>query len=147
VPAKLELAESFGAAAVPAGRGGFREALLSATGGRGVDVAVDFSGSAEACLDALRALAPGGRLMLVAINSDALSFDPYSDLLVRERRIIGCSDHRRGELFDLMDLTRRGEIDLHRAITRRVKLEAAEINDVLEDLERGTEHLRTVIET
>lgn len=147
VPAKLDLAESFGAAPIAADRRGFRDALLAATGGRGVDVAIDFSGDANACVDALRALAPGGRLMLVAIDTRSLTFDPYGDLLVNERRIIGCSDHSRGELFDLMDLTRRGEIDLLRAITRRVPLEADAINDVLEELERGTEHLRTVIET
>ena len=146
VPAKLELAESFGAAPIAADRRGFRDALLSATGTRGVDVAIDFTGDANACLDALRSLAPGGRLMLVAIDTRALMLDPYADLLVNERRIIGCSDHRRGELFDLMDLTRRGEIDLQRAITRRVPLEAGPINEVLEELERGTEHLRTVID-
>ena len=147
VPAKLELAESFGAAPVAADRRGFRDALRAATGGRGVDVVLDFTGDASACLDGLRSLAPRGRLMLVAIDTRSFTFDPYADLLVGERRIVGCSDHQRGELFDLMDLTRRGDIDLQRAITRRVPLDATAINTVLEDLEHGTEHLRTVIET
>lgn len=146
VPAKLEQAESFGAAPIGASRGGFRDALLSATGGRGVDVALDFTGNQAACADALRSLAPGGRLMLVAINLRSLPFDPYTDVLGRERRIIGCSDHRRGELFDLMELARRGEIDLGRVITRRVPLEASSINTVLDELDRGTNHLRTVVE-
>ncbi|HUP44806.1 MAG TPA: zinc-binding dehydrogenase [Thermoanaerobaculia bacterium] len=141
---KLELAESFGAAPVAASRGGIRDALLGATGGRGVDVAIDFTGSAAACVDALRSLAPGGRLMLVAINSRELVIDPYADVLARERRIVGCSDHTREELVELMDLTRRGDIDLARVITRTVPLEAAAINDVLDDLHRGTTHLRSV---
>ena len=143
---KLELAETFGAEPVAAGRNGFSDALMSATHGRGVDVALDFTGNAAACADALRSLAPGGRLMLVAINSRTLSFDSYADILVRERRIIGCSDHTREELVELMGMTRRGEIDLARDNTRSVPLEAPAINDVLDDLDRGTSHLRTVIE-
>ena len=84
--------------------------------------------------------------MIVAINLRALSFDPYADLLVRERRITGVSDHTREELVELMDLARAGRIDLSRVITRRVPLRAAAINEVLDDLDRGTAHLRSVIE-
>ena len=45
--------------------------------------------------------------MLVAINIRSLTFDGYADVLGRERRIIGCSDHTRGELFELMDIAVR----------------------------------------
>ena len=146
VQEKLVLAESTGAAPIEATRGGFRDALLAATAGRGVDVALDFTGSAAACGDALRSLAPGGRLMLVAIDIRSLTIDAYADVLGRERRIIGCSDHTRAELFDLMGLAQRGELDLSRVITRRVPLEADAINGVLDDLDHGTTELRTVIE-
>lgn len=111
-----------------------------------IDIALDFAGNADLCRAALRALKPGGRLMIVAINLRALSFDPYADVLARERRIIGVSDHTREELVELMELARGGRIDLSRVITRRVALSAASINDVLDDLDRGTAHLRTVIE-
>ena len=107
----------------------------------GIDVALDFAGNPELCLDALRALRPGGRLMLVAINLRDLRFDPYADLLTKERCIVGVSDHTRDELLELMQMP----LDLSRAITRRVPLEAAAINSVLDDLDRGTAHLRTVI--
>lgn len=143
---KLELAETFGAEPIPSGRSGFRDALLAATNGRGVDVALDFSGSAAASIDALRSLAPGGRLMLIAINIRSLTLDGYADILGRERRIIGCSDHTRAELFELMDIARRGDIDLSRVITRSVPLNAAAINEVLDELDHGTTHLRSVIE-
>jgi 2-desacetyl-2-hydroxyethyl bacteriochlorophyllide A dehydrogenase len=142
---KLELAETFGAEPIAATRAGFRDALLSATNGRGVDVVLEFTGNPAAAADALRSLAPGGRLMLVAINARSLSFDPFADVLGRERRIIGCSDHTREELVELMDMTRRGEIDLDRVITRTVSLEARAINEVLDDLDHGTNHLRSVI--
>ena len=83
--------------------------------------------------------------MIVAINLRSLQFDPFTDLLVRERRIIGCSDHTRAELVELMELARTGAIDLSGAITRTVPFEAGAVNGVLDDLERGSSHLRTVI--
>jgi D-arabinose 1-dehydrogenase-like Zn-dependent alcohol dehydrogenase len=131
VPEKLKLATSLGA-----------ETELGE-----VDVALEFSGNPAAALRALRALKPGGRLIIVAINLRKLEIDPYSDVLTKERRIIGCSDHTREELLELMQIAKRREIDLSHAITRTVPLEANEINAVLDDLDRGTTHLRTVIIT
>jgi 2-desacetyl-2-hydroxyethyl bacteriochlorophyllide A dehydrogenase len=107
-----------------------------------VDVALELSGHAPLCLEGLRSLAPGGRMMLVAINLRSLTLDPYADVLTRERRIIGCADHTREELVELMSMN----LDLSGAITRRVPLEEDAINEVLDDLDRGTQHLRTVIE-
>jgi D-arabinose 1-dehydrogenase-like Zn-dependent alcohol dehydrogenase len=143
----LQLARKLGAAGIyVAERVPEKLALaaeLGATPGlpQGMDVALDFAGSASLCLDGLRALNPSGRLVLVAINLREMRFDAYADVLAKERRIIGCSDHTREELLDLM----RMDLDLSRAITRRVPLEAAAINTVLDDLDRGTSHLRTVI--
>jgi len=111
-----------------------------------IDIALDFAGNADLCRAALRALKPGGRLMIVAINLRSLEIDPYADVLARERRIIGVSDHTREELVELMELARAGRIDLSRVITRRVALSAEAINEVLDDLDGGTAHLRTVIE-
>ncbi|HEV8628786.1 MAG TPA: zinc-binding dehydrogenase [Thermoanaerobaculia bacterium] len=133
VPAKLQLAASLGA--VPTEAAALRE----------VDVALDFVGDAATTVAALRGLAPGGRLILVAINLRALAFDAYTDVLAYERRIVGCSDHTREELLELMDLARTGAINLARAVTRTVPRRAAEVNEVLDELERGTAHLRTVI--
>lgn len=127
VPEKLALAAELGA------EGGLPD---------GIDVALDFAGKGDLCLNALRALRPGGRLMLVAINLRDLRFDPYADVLTTERRIIGCSDHTRQELIELMQMP----LDLSRAITRRVPLQAGAINAVLDDLDRSTPHLRTIID-
>jgi propanol-preferring alcohol dehydrogenase len=133
VSQKLERAKEFGAIAISGDL-------------PPIDIALDFAGNADLCRAALRALKPGGRLMMVAINLRSLEIDPYADVLARERRIIGVSDHTREELVELMELARAGRIDLSRIITRRVALSAASINEVLDDLDRGTAHLRTVIE-
>jgi 2-desacetyl-2-hydroxyethyl bacteriochlorophyllide A dehydrogenase len=110
-----------------------------------VDVALDFAGHEATTVAALRRLAPGGRLVLVAINLRALTVDAFADVLAKERRIVGCSDHTRDELVELMGLAASGAIDLSRAVSRRVPLSAVAVNAALDDLESGTVHLRTVI--
>ena len=133
VPGKLRLAAALGATPVEP------PAMPRA------DVALDFAGHAPTTLAALRALAPGGRLVVVAINLRSLTLDPRADVLDGERRIVGCADHTRDELVELMELARSGAIDPGRAVSRSVPLEATAIDAVLDELERGTAHLRTVV--
>jgi 2-desacetyl-2-hydroxyethyl bacteriochlorophyllide A dehydrogenase len=145
VPEKLELAASFGATPLDVRETPAHRALLAATDGQGVNVAFEFTGNANVARSGLRSLTPGGRLMIVAINLRSFEFDPFADLLARERRIIGCSDHTRAELVELMELARSGSLDLSRAVTRTVGLEVGAVNGVLDELEQGSGHLRTVI--
>jgi len=145
VPEKLELAAKFGAIPLDARETPVHKAILGATDGKGVDIALEFTGNEKVAHGGLRSLSPGGRLMVVAINLRKFEFNPFTDLLVRERHIIGCSDHTRGELVELLDLARTGKIDMSGAITRTVPLEADAVNRVLDDLEKGSGHLRTVI--
>lgn len=134
VPEKLDMAKTFGA--IP----------IAAEDLRDIDVALDFAGHPATTLQALRSLRRGGRIMIVAINLRELAIDPYRDVLAHERHIVGVSDHTREELVELLDLARRGTIDISRVITRKVGLNADAINAVLDDLDRGTTQLRTVIE-
>jgi 2-desacetyl-2-hydroxyethyl bacteriochlorophyllide A dehydrogenase len=137
VPAKLELAAAMGALPV---------ALDELPAGLPeIDVALDFAGHEATALAVLRRLAPGGRLVLVAINLRRMTLDPYADVLGPERRLVGCSDHTREELVELMALVASGALDLSRAVSRRIPLEAAAVDAALDDLERGTPNLRTVI--
>jgi propanol-preferring alcohol dehydrogenase len=109
------------------------------------DIALDFTGKPGVIVDALRRLAPRGTLVLVALSEEAITFNPYRDVLGKERRIVGCSDHLRQELLELMDLMSTGKLQLDDAISRRVPLEASAINGALDDLDRGTTTRRSVI--
>jgi len=131
VPEKLAAAERMGA--VPAGDL------------HGFDLALDFTGRPEVATAALRGLAPKGRLVLIALSEAPITINPYRDVLSDERSIRGCSDHLRSELFELMDLAASGRIDIAQAISARIPLEARAINDALDQLDRGTAHLRQVI--
>jgi 2-desacetyl-2-hydroxyethyl bacteriochlorophyllide A dehydrogenase len=134
VPEKLEVARSFGA--IPSAVEDLRD----------IDIVLDFAGHPPTTLAALRSLRRGGRIMIVAINLRELAIDPYRDVLANERHIIGVSDHTRDELVELLAMAADGQLDMSRVITRRVGLDATAINAVLDDLDAGTAHLRTIIE-
>src|ERR1051325_9863883 len=139
VPEKLALAESLGAQPVDARRNQMTEEL------RGFHAAIDFTGRPEVATAAFRALSPGGCLVLVALSEAPLPLNPYRDILAKERRILGCSDHLKSELLDLMKFAANGDIDVSSAITRRIPLDADAVNAALDDLDRGTGTVRTVI--
>lgn len=144
-PEKLRFAVGAGAAAIATDSGGIEAEVRDRTGGRGLDVVLDFVGSPTLSTEALRCLAPSGRFMLVALSQDPFAFNPYRDVLAKEARIIGCSDHLRSELVDLFRLTESGRLDLGGVVTRRVPLRAREVNEVLRDLASTTSHFRSVI--
>ncbi len=123
---------------------GLTLALREAAGGDGVNVVLDFAGHGATTLASLRALARGGRLVVVAVAGEPLTVDPYRDLIGPEVSLLGCNDHLTAELRELLDLTGGGVLDLSGAITRTVPFSAAAINQVLDELEGGTAHLRTV---
>ena len=121
------------------------QAIRAATGGRGVDAALELIGFARTMEQALEVLAPQGRAALAGLTQERMSISPYRDVLNREAEIIGVSDHLASEIGELMAFIERGELDLADAVTRVVPLDAATINGVLDDLEAFRDDVRTVI--
>ena len=144
-PAKLALAKRHHAVPVDARAADPVEAIRAATGGRGVDAALELIGFARTMEQALEVLAPQGRAALAGLTQERMSIAPYRDVLNREAEIIGVSDHLASEIGELMRFIERGELDLSDAVTRVVPLEAAAINGVLDDLEAFRDDVRTVI--
>jgi propanol-preferring alcohol dehydrogenase len=144
-PAKLALARRFGAVPVDAGAGDPVQAIRDASGGRGVDAALELIGSAKAMEQAVQTLAPQGRAALAGLTRERLSVAPYRDILGREAEIIGVSDHLASEIGELMQFVQRGLLDLGQAVTRVIPLEAAAVNGVLDGLEAFGDGVRCVI--
>ncbi len=144
-PAKLALAQRHRAIPVDARAGDPVQAIRAATGGRGVDAALELIGFARTMEQALEVLAPQGRAALAGLTQERMSISPYRDVLNREAEIIGVSDHLASEIGELMAFIERGELDLADAVTRVVPLDAATINGVLDDLEAFRDDVRTVI--
>jgi len=142
---RLAVAAGLRAVAVDAGAGDAAARLLELTHGAGVDVALDLVGLPEVTRPALGCLAPRGRAVLVGISDRALELDPYRMILGREAELIGCNDHTLAELYELIEFVERGALDLSRAVTAAVPLDAAAINGVLDALEQNRAGVRTVV--
>jgi 2-desacetyl-2-hydroxyethyl bacteriochlorophyllide A dehydrogenase len=71
VPARLAMAERFGASALDLGMGdALKESVRKATGGRGVDVVIEAVGSASALELALFLARPGGRVAVIGVYAE-----------------------------------------------------------------------------
>jgi threonine dehydrogenase-like Zn-dependent dehydrogenase len=110
-----------------------------------VDVAVELIGLPVTMRQALLSLAPMGRAVVVGLCDRPLEIDTYRELLGPEAELIGSNDHLLHELPLLLDLARRGALDLSQVVSRTIPLEAAAVNQALDDLEHFTAGVRTVI--
>jgi NADPH:quinone reductase-like Zn-dependent oxidoreductase len=86
---------------------GWGEEVREATGGRGVDLIVDHTGS-ETFAEAVRALAPRGRLVICGASSGSAAELDLIDLFARQIAVIGSSDGTRRELLELLRLLSEG---------------------------------------
>lgn len=144
-PGKLATAASYGAVPIDAREGDPGEQIRRVTGGRGVDVALDLVGSPETMRSVIDALAVSGRAVAVAVTQRPVGVDPFWDLVQREAEVVGSADHLASELPTLIELARRGTLDLSRVVTRTVPLEVAAVNEALDRLAAFGSDVRTVI--
>jgi propanol-preferring alcohol dehydrogenase len=142
---KLGLAEQLGAVAVGNREGQATARIRDLTQGRGVDVALELVGLPQTAQQCVRSLAIGGRAVLVGLSDQPFAVEAYAELIMREAEIIGCSDHLAQELPLLLELARRGALDLTPVISHRVSLDAAAINDAMDRMQRFGSNLRVVV--
>jgi 2-desacetyl-2-hydroxyethyl bacteriochlorophyllide A dehydrogenase len=142
---KLRLAQQYGAIPVHARSNDPVAEIRRLTNGRGVDVALELIGLPQTMKQAIQSLAVMGRAAVVGIADQPLELDTYRELLGKEAEVIGTNDHLLQELPLLIELTRRGQLDLSEVVTRTVPLEADAINQVLDNLEHFRGAVRTVI--
>lgn len=144
-PAKLQLAESYGARPIDPAHGAPARQIHDGTRGRGVDVALEFAGLPATQEQAVESLAAQGRAALAGITTSPFTVRSYPTLINREAEVVGVSDHLRGELITLMEFARRGLIDLESVIVDRIALDAGDINHRLDALAEFRGRTRSVI--
>ena len=144
-PAKLELAQTYGAIPIDAAGGDAVAEIRHLTGGRGVDVALEVIGLKVTMEQAVRSLAVFGRAVIVGVSEEPIEIETYTQLLGREAEVIGSADHLLQEMPQLIELARRGILDLSRVVTNTVPLEAAAINRAMDNLQQFGGEVRTVI--
>jgi D-arabinose 1-dehydrogenase-like Zn-dependent alcohol dehydrogenase len=136
---KLEMVKAVGGDAVIDARGGdLAKEAISRTSGQGVDAALDFVASAETLEACVRALAPGGRLVIVGNRPQAVfkkdpTFRIDPGLMLRKMlEIHGSRYASLAELETTLELLRTKR--LRAVVTRTFPLEEAETaHDLLRD--------------
>jgi D-arabinose 1-dehydrogenase-like Zn-dependent alcohol dehydrogenase len=144
-PAKLATAAALGAVPIDATAGVPVQQILDATRGKDVNVAIELVGSAATMQQAVRCLGIQGRAAMVALSRESMSLLPYPELISKEAEVIGVSDHLATELPVLMQLARNGKLCFPERTLRSVDLDAAQINTTLDQVEKSSDHIRTVI--
>jgi D-arabinose 1-dehydrogenase-like Zn-dependent alcohol dehydrogenase len=144
-PCKLDMVRALGGVAIDATAADPVQQIKEQRDGRGVDVSVDFVGSAITMAQAVKCVGTLGRAALVALTRESLSVLPYPELINKEAVIVGISDHLATELPVLIQLARDGKLRFAKGTLRSVSLSATAINAALDGLERGIDHVRTVI--
>jgi 2-desacetyl-2-hydroxyethyl bacteriochlorophyllide A dehydrogenase len=144
-PDKLKLAAQYGATPVNARISDPVAEIQRLTQAKGVNVALELIGLPQTMQQAVRSLGVMGRAVIAGLSDQSLEINTYQEILGKEAEIIGTNDHLLQELPLLLELARRGKLDLSEVITRTVPLDAASINQVLEDLENYGGDLRAVI--
>lgn len=130
---KFEACVKAGAdASVDASDGRVTEHLLELTGGRGIDVAIDFVCSATTLESAFAALGKGGRLVTLGGNSAKFTATP-KDMLRKEIELLGSRYASKEEVRESLELVARG--DVWPLVSEKVPL--AEAETVHERLDKG----------
>ncbi len=142
VPGKLEKCRELGAEAViDASKDNVAEALMDFTGGKGLDVAIDFVSAPVTLEAATEALGRGGRLVTLGGNTPEPFHVSAGRMLTHELELLGSRSFTKQEIRDSLDLVARGE--LWPLVTETYKLEEAE--KVHARLEEGSITGRAVI--
>jgi D-arabinose 1-dehydrogenase-like Zn-dependent alcohol dehydrogenase len=144
-PAKLASIATFGGIPIDATAGDPVDQIRKATDGKGADVSIELVGSAITMGQAVRSLGVFGRAALVGLTAESMSVLPYTEVINKEVEIIGVSDHLAAELPLLMQFARNGKLCFPEGTLRSISLDPAQINAALDEVEKSSDHIRTVI--
>ena len=147
VPAKLEMAKTFGATDVVNGKDvDGPSAVRELTGGLGVDYAFEVIGAPAVIAQAFLALKRGGKVVVVGVPGFGQDVTiPGFSLPLEEKGIIGSlygSANLHRDMVKLIDLYMRKRLKIDELISRTIRLE--DVNGAFEAMEKG-EVARSVI--
>jgi threonine dehydrogenase-like Zn-dependent dehydrogenase len=98
-------------------------AIRDATGGRGLDLAVELIGKAAAARQALSSCTRGGRVVLVGQSFESLDAGPILLLSVFGLSILGHLGYGKRHLEDVLALMGSGRLDVSGSISDRLPLD------------------------
>lgn len=142
---KLKLSAQYGAIRVNANLVNAVDEIKKLTNGKGVDVAIEMIGLQQTMKQAIQVAGVMARVVIVGLSNKPLEIDTYNELLGKEVELIGSNDHHLQELPLLIEMARKKILDTSRIVTKTVPLDAKMVNQVLDDLEKFSGDVRTVI--
>lgn len=142
---KLKLAAQYGAIPVNSKLVNAVDEIKKLTHGKGVDVAIEMIGLQQTMKQAVQVAGVMARVIIVGLSNQPLEIDTYNELLGNEVELIGSNDHHLQELPLLVEMARKKVLDTSRIVTKTVPLDAKMVNQVLDDLEKFSGDVRTVI--
>jgi threonine 3-dehydrogenase len=100
------------------------QAILEATAGKGVDVALEISGDSKAINWAFKVVGKGGRVSLIGLPPNPVELDLTSDIIYKEIRVYGSTGRLMWQTWhDTQKLLGSGQFDPLPVITHRFRLE------------------------
>lgn len=87
IPLRLETAKKLGAITINSKEENLQERIMELTDGRGVDVVLDCAGFSSTVADAMRAVRPAGRVVVVGMGADEWNGIPFGPITSKEIQI------------------------------------------------------------
>lgn len=122
---RLQLAQKLGAVTINVEKQNVKDVVRDLTGGAGVDVAIEMSGSGKAIGQDLDLLKRRGRLILVGLSENPAQFLPINFAL-NEIEMIGIRAYNPKTWETCLNILSSGKIDLRPVITHRLPLDEGE---------------------
>ena len=142
---KLNLAKQYGAIPINSKKVDAVAEIKKLTHGKGVDVAIEMIGLQQTMKQAVQVAGVLGRVVIVGLSKAPLEIDTYNELIGNEVELIGSNDHHLQELPLLVEMARKKILDTSHIVTKTVPLDVDAVNRVLDELERFSGDVRTVI--
>lgn len=128
LPRALERAREAGAdVVIDASKEDPVQKILDLTGGKGVDVAIEFIGKNKTIDQAVRSVKIGGKAVLVGLGPDPIQSLPPTIFVRQEREILGSYSFERTEIDNLVQLASSGRLDFSKSVTERLPLKDANV--------------------
>ena len=97
------------------------KALQEITGGKGPDVTIEIAGTKDAIQDAVRAVRPGGDVVLLGIPSEPVDFNVAEEIVFKAIHIHGITGRRMYDTwYRMAGLLQSGSLDVESIITHRL---------------------------
>jgi alcohol dehydrogenase, propanol-preferring len=104
-----------------------QEKILELTNGDGVDVAMEFVGSAGTVVSAMKSVKRGGKLVIVGIGMERVSLPPIRVFVGKELSVLGSMGFAKDEMEAIFSLIEEKKVDLSNSVSEVFPLE--EINE------------------